>query len=286
MTLAGVKVRHPWVNDTSSTMRITGYKPIQSEQEWKDSNLLLGAAVHDVVKHFQLNPPQILEITDNGLRSIQKNKPMGDGAAGSRMPTRTPPRSGNSSNSIHDDAPPSYNVVAESTSAPEVPMPRVPLKLAETENLQRDELDKLLSDDLEFKAFVHKLKIFDEIFTVGSSRLEENVDLAKKNLERETEWKMLRDEVKSLRETLNSKFEYYSKLEDQQNTICAPPDTKSTLRKLHRAKKEAFDESEKLAEEWVDGGGDTDNFCKMFLEQRKIHHMRAAKMEILQNKQQ
>merc|ERR1712224_351237 len=146
--------------------------------------------------------------------------------------------------------------------------------------------DELLRDDLEFKAFVHRLKIFDEIFTVGSSRLEENVDLAKKNLERETEWKMLRDEVKDLRETLNSKLEYYSKLEEKQNTICAPPDTKSILRKLHKAKKEAFDKSEKLAEEWVDDGGDTDGFCKMFSEQRKIHHMRAAKMEILQNKQQ
>jgi ESCRT-I complex subunit VPS37 len=293
MTLAGVRVRHPWINDTSSSaMRIIGYDPIQSESEWKDSNLLLGAAVHDVVKHFQLNPPLILEITDKGLQSIQSNNKKttnGSNGSSSRTPTRTPPRSGNSIMSTHDDAPPSYNIVADesSTPAPEVPMPRVPLKYPETDNLSREELDELLSDDLEFKAFVHRLKIFDEIFSVGSSRLDENVIVAKENLEQETKWKELKSEVKDLLETLKSKLDNYTKLEDKQNAICAPPDTNSTLRKLHKAKKEAFDESEKIAEEWVDdGGGNVDDFCKQFLERRIIHHKRAAKMEILQNNKQ
>jgi ESCRT-I complex subunit VPS37 len=288
MTLAGVRVRHPWINDTSSSaMRIIGYIPIQSESSWKDSNLLLGAAVHDVVKHFQLNPPLILEITDKGLQSIQSNNKKATN--GSRTPTRTPPRSGNSIISNNDDVPPSYNIVADesSTPAPEVPMPRVPLKYPETDNLSREELDDLLSDDLEFKAFVHRLEIFDEIFTVGSSRLDENVVVAKENLEQETKWKALKSEVKDLHETFKSKLDNYSKVEDKQNAICAPPDTNSTLRKLHKAKKEAFDESEKIAEEWVDdGGGNVDDFCKRFLERRIIHHTRAAKMEILQNSNQ
>jgi len=290
MTLAGVKVRHPWIIDTSSAMRITGYGPIQSESAWKDSNLLLGAAVHDVVKHFQLNPPQILEITDMGLQSIQSNKSR---TGGNMSPTRTPPRSGNycgnsisTLGDIHDDAPPSYNIVAESAPAPEVPMPRVQLKYTETENLSREELDELLCDDLEFKAFVHRLKVFDQIFTIGSSRLDENVMLAKENLSQEKKWKTLQNEVKNLHETLKTKLDDYSKLEDKQSVICAPPDTKTTLRKLHKAKKEAFDESERLAEEWVDDGGGVDDFCKRFLEQRKIHHIRAAKMEILQNNYQ
>ena len=294
MTLAGVRVRHSWINDTSSSaMRIIGYNPIQSESAWNDSNLLLGAAVHDVVKHFQLNPPLILEITDKGLQSIQSNnkKATNGSRTPTRTPTRTPPRSGNNSiiSNNDDDAPPSYNIVADesSTPAPEVPMPRVPLKYPETDNLSREELDDLLSDDLEFKAFVHRLKIFGEIFTVGSSRLDENVVVAKENLEQETKWKALKSEVKDLQETLKSKLDNYSKLEEKQNAICAPPDKNSTLRKLHKAKKEAFDESEKIAEEWVDdGGGNVDDFCKRFLERRIVHHTRAAKMEILQNNNQ
>ena len=288
MTLVGVKVRHPWVLDVSSTMRITGYDPIQSEETWKKSNLLLGAAVHDVVKHFQLNPPQILEITDKGLQSIQKNKR--GSSSGSRTPTRTPPRSGNSpyQNGSQNDAPPSYNIVAEaeSTPAPEIPMPRTPNKFDELDDLSREELDELLSDDLEFRSFVHKLKVYDEIFAVGSTRLDENVVLAKENLERETQWKMLQSEVNELQTVLTSKVDHFSKLEEEQNAICAPPDTKATLKKLHRAKKEAFDVSEELAEDWVENGeGSMDDFCKRFLEERKIHHMRAAKIEILLNSQ-
>ena len=296
MTLVGVKVRHPWIGDNSSAMRVTGYDPIRSEQAWNDSTLLLGAAVHDVVKHFQLNPPQVLEITDKGLQSIQTNgaRLAGSSASsGNRSPTRTPPRSGNniynsSSNDPQNGAPPSYNIVAEaeSTPAPEIPMPRIPSKYDEVEELSREYLDELVSDELEFKAFVHRLKIFDEIFAVGSTRLDENVVLAKENLERETNWKALQNEVKEQHSTLKVKLDCFAKLEKQQNAICAPPDTKSTLKKLQKAKKEVFDESEELAEDWVENGaGGVDDFCKKFFEQRKLHHMRAAKIEIMQNSQ-
>jgi len=90
MTLAGVKARHPWLD--SFDKRITGYEPLQSESSWKMSGLLLGKAVTAVVQHMQLNPPQILEITDKGLAAIQPN----GGAASSGRPSssnsRTPPR--------------------------------------------------------------------------------------------------------------------------------------------------------------------------------------------------
>lgn len=295
MTLVGVKVRHPWIDNNSSAMRVTGYDPIQSEQAWNESKLLLGEAVHEVVKNFQLNPPQILEITDKGLKSIQTNgaRKAGNTSTNNRSPTRTPPRSGNSlynssSNDTQNDAPPSYNIVAEadSTPAPQIPMPRIPSKFSEVETLSREELDELLSDDLEFKAFVHRLKIFDEIDAIMSTRLDENVVLAKENLERETKWKALQNEVKAEHSALSSKLSQFSKLEQQQNAICAPPDTKSTLKKLQKAKKEAFEESEELAEDWVENGeGTVNDFSKNFLEKRKIHHMRAAKLEILQNGQ-
>ncbi|KAL3923575.1 MAG: hypothetical protein SGILL_001576, partial [Bacillariaceae sp.] len=68
-----------------------------------------------------------------------------------------------------------------------------------------------------------------------------------------------------------------------QNAICAPPDKAVTLKKLNKAKKEAFDQSEALAEAWVEEGGSVDDYCKNFLESRKVHHIQAAKMEILKN---
>lgn len=285
MTLAGVKVRHPWV-DSNNRMRIIGYDPIQSEKAWKESNIRLGDAVHAVVKHLQLNPPQILEITDKGLQSIQ-SKRNHQQATMSGSGIRTPPRSGNRNgmNSARDDAPPSYNIVAESTPAPEVPMPTIPSKYHEVDGLSRQELDDLMDDELEFMSLIYKLPTYDKIFSVGSSRLNENVELAKDNLGHESQLQDFQRDVKSLHQTLRSKLDTFSKLEARQNAICAPPDKPETILKLNKAKRDAFDESEEMAEAWVEGdGSDTvDDFCKKFLESRKVHHVRAAKLEILKN---
>lgn len=185
MTLAGVRVRHPWVDGSNNkTMRVTGYGPIQSEQTWKDSGLLLGEAVHAVVKHLQMNPPQILEITDKGLQSIQsRNGSVGNTRDGTKV--KSPPPSGNgmnmngsrgrslagSNHSSNNDAPPpgyhDHFVAEPSRPAPEVPMPPIPSSYPEVKDLPRAALDELMEDELEFLALVHKLKIFDQIFTVG-----------------------------------------------------------------------------------------------------------------------
>jgi Modifier of rudimentary (Mod(r)) protein len=292
MTLAGVRVRHPWV-DSSNRMRITGYDPIQSEQAWKDSGVLLGEAVHAVVKHLQLNPPAILEITDKGLQSIQTNQRGGGSqSAPSSMNgnSKTQPRSPHGKDgstdldgSIGGDAPPSYNLVADAAPAPDVPMPDIPMKFSEVEGLSRAELDTLMEDQLEFLTLVHKLNVFDQIYTIESSRLNENFKLANENLATETQWTMLRSEVKHLHSTLQSKILAFSKMEEKQNEICAPPDKALALAKLSRAKKEAFDVSESLAEAWVENGGNVDDYVKQFLESRTLHHMRAAKVEILKN---
>lgn len=305
MTLAGVRVQHPWVDSSNGrSMRIVGYPPIQSEKSWKESNILLGVAVHAVVKHLQLNPPQIMEITDKGLQSIQSKQPHHSNNRqqpppqqhqqqhnGNRIQT-TPNRSINGTNDTDqdDDAPPSYNILASTTTpAPEIAMPSIPNTYPEVENLNREELDSLMDDELEFVTLIHKLDVYDEIFSRGSSRINENVKLATENLEQETKLELLQKDVKELHQILKSKLDNFRKLEARQNAICAPPDKVVTIRKLTKAKKEAFDESENLAETWVEEGNDSDmnvdEFCKSFLEKRTVHHMRAAKMEILKSQQ-
>jgi hypothetical protein len=294
MTLAGVRVNHPWV-DSSNRMRIIGYPPIESEQTWKDSGILLGAAVHAVVKHLQLNPPTVLEITDKGLQSIQTNQRGGVGGGGSSSSSNqsttlssvnggstTQQNVMNGSNNSRD-APPSYNLVADTAPAPDVPMPTIPKRFNEVDELSRSEMDSMLDDELEFLSLVHRMKVFDQLYTIESCRLNENVTLATENLAKESKLTALQGEVKALHTTLQSKITTFSKLEEKQNAICAPPDKVSTLRSLNKAKKDAFDESENIAETWVDNGGNADDFVKQFLELRTLHHVRAAKMEILKN---
>ena len=81
---------------------------------------------------------------------------------------------------------------------------------------------------------------------------------------------------------MESKLKLFQTLEREQDALCAPPDTKDVLRQLARGKKESFQESERLAEEWVQDGTDVDKFTDEFVQKRLVHHLRAAKMERIQ----
>jgi hypothetical protein len=164
-------------------------------------------------------------------------------------------------------------------------MPTIARSYTEIESLSREELDSLLEDELEFLSLVHKLDTFQTIQRIGSSQLEENVQAAQVNLLHEEQLKELNQEVQVLQQqTLSQKVQRFKGLEAQQDALCAPPNLHATLRALNKAKKEAFDESEAFAEEWVEEGAtsNVDSFVKDFVQKRKINHQRAAKMELLQ----
>lgn len=281
MSLAGVRVRHDWVEERS--MRITGYDPIQTEQKWKRSGLSLGEAVHAVVQHLQLNPPEILQITDPGLQAIQPKN--------SRFRTNGTNVTNNANSLRQTSEPPSYDATLQNAKRapklpppPDVVLPPIPRDfdfiLA---GKSKEQLEELLSDELEFLSLVHNLDIFKEIQAVATSKAHESHRLAQDNLVNEDRIKSLRKEVEQLQDILNKKIERFQDLEQQQNSVCAPPDVKSIMRKLKEAKKQSFDASEDFAENWVDEGApNVDDFMKEFIERRKLHHERAGKMEILE----
>lgn len=278
MTMAGVKAKHPWLD---SRMRVTGYSAIASDDAWRNSRLLLGQAVHEVVKHLQLEPPQVLEITDSGLESIQSNRRQ-NGSSTTSSATATTNRSSakynrsNSSRSTDHSPPPEYSSVLH------LDMPTIPQKIPELDNLSREELDKLLEDELEFTTFVNKFPIFKKIQSTANDILDQNVKKAEANLEHMEKVKVGHKKCNQLKCDLESKLEHFKSLEQKQDALCAPPDTRDILRQLARGKKEAFQESEQMAEEWVDDGGDVDKFMREFVAKRTVHHLRAAKMELLQ----
>jgi len=278
MTMAGVKAKHPWLD---SRMRITGYSPIANDDAWRNSRLLLGQAVDEVVKHLQLEPPQVLEITDSGLESIQSNRR--NGSTSSSMATnrsmasaQVVDRTANSSSNRSHSPPPEYSSVL-------LDMPTIPQNFEELDALSREELDKILEDELEFSAFVNKLPILKAIQSTANDILDENVKKAEANLEKMEQVKTGHKKVTQLKNDLESKLEHFKTMEQKQDSLCAPPDVRDVLRQFARGKKEAFQQSEQMAEEWVDEGGDIDAFMRDFIAKRTVHHIRAAKMERLQN---
>ena len=275
MTMAGVRARHPWLD---SRMRITGYPPISSDEKWKASHMLLGQAVHEVVKHLQLESPEVLEITDAGLQSIQQNshkQRSGNGTSNGSTNSRSTSAHVVQRGAARADAPPEYSTVL-------LDMPDIPRQFAELDGLSREELDALLEDELEFTAFINQLPTFQSIQSTANDILDENAVMAKANLEKEDKVKSLYKDVTDLKNQMESKLKLFQTLEREQDALCAPPDTKDVLRQLARGKKESFQESERLAEEWVQDGTDVDKFTDEFVQKRLVHHLRAAKMERIQ----
>jgi len=292
-------------------MRVTGYEPIQSPDQWRDSNVLLGKAVHAVITHLQLNPPQIVQFVDQGLIAIQ-TKPVpqhqrngthgsmssafhnSNGGGGGGQHSRT--NSATTSSQQQDDAPPAYDSMLSSANtsraAPPPPppqvkidLPTIPSHFPQLDSLSRDQLEELKSDDLEFKAFCNRLPTTDEYHEVQRKLLAKNAERAAKNMDSEVQLRDLHDACTTLQKELQSKVKKFQTLEHKQDAICKPPAVSKVCKDLQRAKKVAFEESEKIAEGWLesdDCGAATDEFLQAFLESRKVHHARAAKLELLE----
>lgn len=279
LKLVGVKVKHPWVD---SRMAIIGYPATQSDVAWQQSRLLLGTAVHEVIQHLQLNPPTVYEITDPGLAKLQP----ANGAVPSRVMQQNQQSSLNKTN--QPQQPPDYNTLLYSMS-PQTPvdMPSIPAQYPDVlDNLSREELQRLLSDQSELLAVVHDMPIYQEIQLQRTSLIEENTKKAMSVLEREQEYKMLHGQVQDLKESLVVKLMEFESLQTIQDDLVKPADVNQLKRELNRARKEAMDESETYAMEWVEDGSNVAEFCKTFVEQRNKMHLRAAKVELLEQQQQ
>ena len=282
MTLVGVKVKHPWLDNR---MRVIGYAATQSIVAWQQSRLLLGAAVHEVVQHFQLHPPTVLEITDPGLVKLQPAN--NNGAGGAAVPSRAAQRNPQAQ-SQKSQQPPDYDTLLQSmTPAAPVDMPSIPSQFPEVlDSLSREELQHLLSNESAFLAVVHNMPIHQEIQLQRTSLVEENTKKAMTILEREQEYKMLHGQVKDMKESLIVKLMEFETLQTLQDDLIKPPDAKHLKRELNLARKAAMDTSEAHAMEWVESGSSSSTnvaeFCKTFVEQRNMMHLRAAKAELLE----
>mmetsp|Transcript_10469 Transcript_10469/g.15508 ORF Transcript_10469/g.15508 Transcript_10469/m.15508 type:complete len:381 (-) Transcript_10469:581-1723(-) len=278
MSLVGIIATHPWID---TKMRVIGYDPIKSGQSWASSNLLLGNVVDSVVKHIQLNPPEVIEITDDSLQRLQASiSPGPGGRVGGQQ---------NQHNSSQTQAPPDYHsALNTSGGAPEeedhnIPIPPVPSSFPELETMSKSEMQELLDNEEKFQSFVAELPAVTTLNDLKSSIFKGNVETAEANLKHQEELNELHAEVQSLRKSLGEKVEKFRELEARQAELTRPPDKRDIVKRLTKAKKDAYNESEDIASEWLDEGGenDVDDFVRKFMERRTIHHVRAAKIERL-----
>ena len=263
MILVGVRVSHPWID---SNNRIIGFRPITSDTSWINSGLLLGDAVSQVVVHLQLNPPYVLEITDVNLKRMQV-------------------KSANAT----DNVPPAYDAVHSSNFLKEDLESNIdfdfeiPTSFPALEKMSRTEISQLITDPASFDDLASGLKEKEALIEFKSSITEKNLSLAKDNMKEKVNLNNLSKEVYTLTSMLENKLNMYEDLLVLQQESLKPFDPKEIKKKLVKEKKVAFDESEELANTWVEGENESsiNDFIDQFLEKRLVHHKYAAKIELL-----
>jgi len=278
MTLVGVRCSHPWLD---SKMRVVNYSAIASDETWESSGLLLGKAVNEVVKHLQLNPPKNITITDPQLKKIQASISRPPDAQHQRMPSHPPRQSS-------FDAPPDYETLLHAqpsiTDDIAIPMPTIPAQFSQIEAMGKSEVKALLDSEQSFREFAETMMVEKDLFDLRDEIKEGNLKMARVNLEKEEALKKLHASVASLRSDLKTSLEALDGLQERHKELCGPRDRRDLMRRLNQAKRQALDESEEIATEWVEGKSDksVEEFLETFLERRTIHHMRGSKLEKLE----
>merc|ERR1712194_646450 len=296
--LHGVRASHNWLD---IRMKVIGYAPISSDQSWRSSNMKLGDAVYAVIHHFQLNPPSILDITDAGLKRLQAN--LSGPPTRPNIPKKTsiPPsgshgfpraneaapgenyRQGNppAQNNIHVEKKVTYEVGDYEVDAVIPPAPSSFLKI---DNMLLPELKQVMEDRAVMETLVKNTAAVETLRELTQQIETSNVEAATANLIHEAKIEGLCTDVDTLKKDLNAKMQQYRKLEAEREAITHPPDLQEAIGELTRAKKEAYRQSEELAENWVESGGnDVSDFVKKFMEVRLLYHTRAAKAERLEH---
>jgi len=295
MSLHGVIATHNWLD---IRMRVIGYDPISSDQSWRLSQLKLGDAAYAVIQHFQLQPPSISQITDENLARLQetisgsnsKKSTQNAAAASTTITTTSSGINGHIGNCrVHDHARAHAQRQDQKEAACKVDeeeldslIPRVPSCFPEIDELSLSELNDLVNNEAVLEKFLDKISEVNTLRELKESIEKSNVDTAISNLALEENVESICSEVETLKLDLKLNIEKYRDLDARIMAMTRPPEIHEARRELNAAKKEAYEESERFADDWVESGGsDVNDFVKRFKEVRMLYHTRAAKVERL-----
>jgi len=169
--------------------------------------------------------------------------------------------------------------------------PDYPLALSKIQVMSKQELDDLLNDDEKFDDYIRSLQQIMQLYSEKEELMTSNKSLAEYNLSQEPD-------VRSKRETLAEKHREAIAMVETLKKTRAELESKSGSYKpdelyslLQVSSTEVEQESEKLADEFLEGdgsGSNVDAFLDKFMEKRRLYHMRHAKVtqlkEIIERK--
>jgi len=292
MSLPGITGSHPWLDER---MKVIGYGPISSEEQFMNSRLLLSQVVNAVVKHFQLHPPLNLRIVDQGLKDMQAS--IRNSQTTSNSQTRSTNNNSNSttrnSNGYNRSAatrsssttspPPIYtppspppppkrersqlhfsevvtldsnDKLSISSKIENFSLPEPPTTYPEFNSLTPTQITNMLTDNTNLFPLLSQTPTFTQTEQIKNTILSTNQITSTMNLSKEESLSNLYDEVMELQSSLKAKVDTLESLKEKQLEICKPISKEKVLKYLKKATRESMKESDDCATAWLDSDGD------------------------------
>eukprot|EP00003_Mantamonas_plastica_P015562 TRINITY_DN2631_c1_g1_i2.p1 TRINITY_DN2631_c1_g1~~TRINITY_DN2631_c1_g1_i2.p1 ORF type:complete len:358 (-),score=166.11 TRINITY_DN2631_c1_g1_i2:36-1109(-) len=154
--------------------------------------------------------------------------------------------------------------------------------LPELEDKTSAELQVLLEDEDEFTAFFEGLDRVQQMKSLLSGLINENEELSQTTLQKKQDAEEIEASIAVAEALVAEHRMEYQQLLDQQNAIRQQLSTENLVRRLNEATAEVEEESEQLAEQFLDGDVDLQDFIKQFLDKRTLFYLRQSKAEQLQ----
>ncbi|XP_064636691.1 vacuolar protein sorting-associated protein 37A-like [Lineus longissimus] len=288
-------LHHPWVSDK---MIVIGCPSLNNFVMHSD----LGQIIRQIVDEFQRNHPAFIAqapqnsghmpytrhpgsqnnaptIPSSGAYPSAGYKPPGQMPTLPARPVRPAPAPPNR----RDHPPPQRSASPPSNSYLNYDFPEVPTSFPELNELSVSELQDLASGGNE-EILLHYIKASPQLEAVTGLRektWKENEELARANLDRKPEIEHLKMHLLEKFDVMNDlrkEFDIKTRKQEELRDRFLPGNFQTQLKMVTL---QAEEESEQVAEKFLNGKIDIDEFKKQFMDVRTLSHCRRAKEERL-----
>ncbi|XP_076749932.1 vacuolar protein sorting 37B [Xylocopa sonorina] len=159
--------------------------------------------------------------------------------------------------------------------------PDIPAALGLLSHLTNDELKELLNNDAKFEDIVKDVKQFKDLETEKEMLMASNRSLAEFNLSKQPELQEGKQALKELSEQGNGLCMIVKEKLDYLKEKSGEMSVDTALDLLQTAAAEIEEESETIAEKFLAGDMEVDEFLEQFLSRRKLMHLRKVKVDKL-----
>ncbi|XP_043268346.1 vacuolar protein sorting-associated protein 37B-like [Venturia canescens] len=157
--------------------------------------------------------------------------------------------------------------------------PDIPAALGLLNHLNNDELKELLNDDAKFEDLVKDAKQFKDLETEKEMLMASNRSLAEFNLAKQPELEEGKKELKELGEQGSELCISVQKKLEELKEKSGSMSVDHALELLQAGAAEIEEESEKLAEKFIAGDVEVEEFLDQFMTMRKLMHHRKVKVD-------